>query len=242
MPRHRLLEIAVELLAGFDRQRCTKDHLGELGGDIDHVLGAARLHDDRPSLRGPRHIERPAHREELAFVIERMQPLRIEKLPAGLVADEGVVVPAVPQRGDDIGEFAGAFVALAVLEVLIAAEILRFFLLARRDQVPAGAAAADMVEGGELARHVIRLVVARGRGGDEPDMARRAGQRRKQGDRLEIGDVLRRAAQRVNMRLSHADIVGEEDHVELGTLGGLRQLAIVRDIDPGVGLGFLVPP
>jgi hypothetical protein len=55
--------------------------------------------------------------------------------------------------------------------VLVAAEILRLFLHARGDQVPAGAAAADMVEGSELARHVERLVVAGARGGDEADAA-----------------------------------------------------------------------
>ena len=44
------------------------------------------------------------------------------------------------------------------------------------------------------------------------------------------------------MGLPHADIVGEKDHVELGALGGLRQFAVMRDIDAGVGLRFFVPP
>jgi len=48
-----------------------------------------------------------------------------------------------------------------------------------------------------------------------------AGQRRDQGDRLEVGDVLRRARQRFHLGIAHADVVGEEDHVELGALGGL---------------------
>ena len=48
--------------------------------------------------------------------------------------------------------------------------------------------------------------------------------------------------QRVDMGFAHADIIGKEDHVELGALGGLRQFAIMRDIDAGVGLGLGVPP
>ncbi len=62
------------------------------------------------------------------------------------------------------------------------------------------------------------------------------GERRQQRDRLEVGDVLRRARQRLHLGLAHADVVGEEDHVELGALGGLRDLDVVLEVDAGVGL------
>ena len=45
-----------------------------------------------------------------------------------------------------------------------------------------------------------------------------------------------------HMRLPHADVVGEEDHVELAALGGARDLDVMREIDPGVGLRALMPP
>ena len=44
------------------------------------------------------------------------------------------------------------------------------------------------------------------------------------------------------MRLAHADVVGEEDHVELAALRRARDLGVVGKIDPGVGLRVWVPP
>ena len=194
------------------------------------------------ALRRARDVERAADLEVLALVIERMQLRRIEELPARLVAHEGVVVPAVPQRGDHLGEFVGALVALGVAIVRVAVEVQRLGRHAGGDQVPAGAPAADVIERGELPRHMERLVVARRRGAGQPDALGDAGERRDQRDRLEIGDVLRRARQRIHMRLAHADVVGEEDHVELAALGGPRDLDVVLEVDPGVGLRLRVPP
>ena len=78
--------------------------------------------------------------------------------PALDVADEGVVGAAVPQTGDDIVELARAAIALVVLDMLVEAEIERGVRIGGGDDVPAGAAAADMVERGEAARDVIGLV------------------------------------------------------------------------------------
>ena len=44
------------------------------------------------------------------------------------------------------------------------------------------------------------------------------------------------------LRLAHAEIVGQEDHVELAALGGARDLEIVLEIDAGVGLRARMPP
>ena len=45
--------------------------------------------------------------------------------PVCLSATNSVVLPAIPQTLDDIDEFVGARVAQLVVEVLVAAEILR---------------------------------------------------------------------------------------------------------------------
>jgi hypothetical protein len=58
-----------------------------------------------------------------------------------LSRDERVVVPAIPQRRDDLGEFVGTSIALGMAEVEIAPEVSRLDGLAGCDQVPAGAAA-----------------------------------------------------------------------------------------------------
>ena len=94
------------------------------------------------------------------------------------VAHEGVVGPAVPQAGDDVVELARAAVALAVLHVLVEAEIQRRVRIGGGDDVPAGAPAADVVERGEPAGDVVGRVEGRGGGGDQPDALGDGGQRR----------------------------------------------------------------
>src|SRR5580704_16605871 len=126
--------------------------------------------------------------------------------------------------------------------MFFAAEIARLVLLARGDQIPARPAAAQMIERSEFARDMERLVVA-GRGGrHEADMRGVGGERREQRQRLEIGDILRRAAQRLHMRLPHAEIVGQKHHVELAALRGAGDVEIMLEIDAGVRLRAGMPP
>ena len=93
------------------------------------------------------------------------------KIDAALdVADEGVVGPAVPQAGHHVVELARAAIALAVLHVLVEAEIQRRIGIGGGDDVPAGAAAAEVIERGEAARDVIGRVEGGRAGGDEADV------------------------------------------------------------------------
>src|SRR3954447_25703392 len=100
------------------------------------------------ALRRARNVERAAHLEVLALVIEWMQLRRIEELPARLGAHEGVVIPAIPKRGDDLGEFVGALVALGMAVVSVPVEVQRVRRHAGGDEIPAGTAAADVIERG----------------------------------------------------------------------------------------------
>ena len=52
--------------------------LGGLGGELAAGLRRAGLHDHRPALDRPGDVERAAHREILALVVEHMQLRRIE--------------------------------------------------------------------------------------------------------------------------------------------------------------------
>ena len=99
-------------------------------------------------------------------------------MPALDVAHEGVVGEAVPEAGDHVVELAGAAVALVVLHVLVEAEIQRRVGVGGGDDVPAGAAAADVVERGEAAGDMIGLVEGGRGGGDQADVLGDAGQRR----------------------------------------------------------------
>jgi hypothetical protein len=94
-------------------------------------------------------------------VVEHVHPLGV-KIDAALdIADEGVLGPAVPQPGHDIEELAGPAVAFAVLHMLGQSEIERRIGVRGRDQVPAGPAAADVVERGETPLQQISSKIAR---------------------------------------------------------------------------------
>ncbi len=85
------------------------------------------------------------------------------------IADEGVVGPAVPQARDHIEELARPLVAFAMLHVILKAEIQRGIGIGCGDEIPAGAAAADVVERREFARDVIGLIEGGRCGGDKSD-------------------------------------------------------------------------
>jgi hypothetical protein len=92
-------------------------------GELAAGIRGAGLDDDRPALDRPRDVQRAAHRQELALVVEHVHPLGV-KIDAALdIADEGVLGPAVPQPGHDIEELAGPAVAFAVLHMLGQPEI-----------------------------------------------------------------------------------------------------------------------
>jgi hypothetical protein len=91
-------------------------------------------------------------------MVEHVTPRRIEEAPFGLVAQEGIVLPTVPQSAYDFGELDSAFVAFRVIEVFVAVEVLRLMLIRRRHQIPTRASAADVVERRELAGDMVRLV------------------------------------------------------------------------------------
>lgn len=211
------------------------------GRQLPSGLRRAGLDDDRPALHRPRDVERPAHRKVLALVVEHMQPLRVEIEPAFGVADEGVVGKAVPQAGDDVVEFARPLVALVMLDMLVEAEIQRRVGVGRGDDVPARAAAADMVERGEPAGNVIGRVEGRRRGCHQPDVIGDGGERRQQRERLEGRDRMA-APQRLDRHVEHGQMIGHEEGVELGHLQCLREAFEVREVEIGVGIGARVAP
>ena len=160
----------------------------------------------------------------LALVIEEVKLFRIEIKPRFLVGDDGVVFPAIPQAKHDAGEFARAVVAVGVRDMAVAVEVQRFGGGERGDEVPAGAAVADLVERGEEARHVIGLEIGRGHGGDEADLLRHDGERAQQGQRLEPRGR-GGAAPGLDVVGAEGRVgVGGEQQVELAALGGAGDL------------------
>ncbi len=178
----------------------------------------------------------------LALMSEIVEFLRVEIARAGPVTDEGVVVPAIPQAENHFGELDGTVVALAMLEMFLAAEIIGLCDICGGDDIPARAAVADMVERRVFARNVIRLIVASGGGRDQADMLGHRSNRRQQCDRLEIGHILRPAAQRLEVAVSGGECIGEKHQVELAALSRLRELDIMFDIGACVDLCLWMQP
>ncbi len=70
-----------------------------------------------------RYVMGSSNPEVCAVVIDRVHFARIDETAIGDVADESVVLPTIPERLDDVGEFGGARIALAMVDRSIAAEI-----------------------------------------------------------------------------------------------------------------------
>ena len=159
--------------------------------------------------------------KKLALVIEGMKLGRIEEYAAFLVMNESVVFPGIPQALHDIEMFGGEPVARIMREMRRLAEIRSTAFEPGRHHVPAGAAAADVVERGELARDVEGLAVAGGQRCDETDMRGSAGQRRQDGQRLEAVEVVRARF------LGDEDAVGDKQKIELRRLGEFCLLLVI---------------
>ena len=236
---HAALHVGVERLAGLDVRQRGEHHFGGLGGELAAGVGGAGLHDHRPALHRARDVERAAHREVFALVVEHVHLVGVEEHAALDVADEGVVGPAVPQAGDDVVELAGALVALVVLHVLVHAEVERGVRIGGGDDVPAGAAVAQVIERGEAARDVIGRVEGGRAGGDEADALGVLRQRRQQRERLERGRGVA-ALERIHRHVQHGHVVGHEEGVELGRFESLDRALDVREVEihvrPGAGI------
>jgi hypothetical protein len=96
-----------------------------LRGKLAAVVGGAGLHQHRLALRRAWHVERAAHVEEFAVVVQRVHLLRVEEQALIPVADERIFVPRIPQRLHDLDEFLAAPVAHVLRLVRLVAEIER---------------------------------------------------------------------------------------------------------------------
>ncbi|MCY1216913.1 hypothetical protein D9M72_288030 [compost metagenome] len=208
----------------LERLRRGEHRLGMPCGQLAPVAGAAGLEQHRMALRRPRQVQRALHVEEGAMVRHRLQPGGIDKAPVVLVADQGIVFPAVPQRLDEIRELVGTRIALSVVRRRGAAEVACRAGIRRGHHVPARAAATDMVQRGKAPRDVIGLVVAGGGRGHQSDMGSRRGDAGQQQGRLQRRD-------RPEMDLvGDRRIVGQEDRVELPRFSDACQADIVLHV------------
>jgi hypothetical protein len=78
--------------------------------------------------------------------MERVNLAGVGKDARCRIVDQRIVFPAVPQPRDHVQELPGALISLAVGRMFRKPEILRGLGRAGGDDVPAGAASADVIE------------------------------------------------------------------------------------------------
>ena len=94
----------------------------------------------------------------IALMIQNMHAVGVEEDTALLITYPRIISPAVPQPGNDGIKLTRAAVALVVLDVILQPKIQRRVRVGCCHHVPAGPTTADMIERGEAARDVIRLI------------------------------------------------------------------------------------
>lgn len=174
-------------------------------------------------------------------MIEHMHLVGIEIDAGFLIADEGVIGKTVPQAGDDIIEFARPLVALSVFDMLVEAEIAGRIRVGRGDDIPGGAAIADMVERGEAPCDVIRLVERRrGRCG-KADLVGDGGERRKKREGFE-GRHRVAALQRFDRHVEHGQMIGHEEGIEFRLFQPLGEGLDMVEVEIRIGIGARIAP
>ena len=237
------LQVRIEGLGEFQRLVGREDHLRRARRQLLAGLGRSRLHLDRVALGRACHVQGSADLEVGALVLQDVELVWIEVAPGLLVAEEGVVVPAVPEARDHVDELLGLLVAARVFQVLVLPEVRGFRGVGGGHQVPSRAATREVVQGGEVAGQVVGLVVGGGHGGHQSDVVGDRGQRGEEGDGLEMGVV---SVQTPRVGLAHVRPGGggvrKEQRVEFRRLGRLGQPLVMLEIVSGVRRGIGVSP
>ena len=230
---HAAFHVGVKFATGGNVARRGEHRLRGFGRKLAAGIGSPGLNDDGPALDRACDVERPANRKVFALVIEHVQLVRVENEPGLDVADEGVVGPRIPEAGHDVIKLARSAIALGMLHVIGHAEIQRRIGIGGGDDVPAGAAATEMVERSETPGHVIGRIERGRAGGDQPQMLGNDRQRREQRKRLERCDRMA-VLERVERHVEHGQVVGHEEGIEFGALERLREALDMREIEIGV--------
>ena len=134
--------------------------------------------------------------------------------PGGGVADQRAVLPAVPESPDDVHELAGTGIPAVVFDQGALAEVAGRLRVIGGDDVPAGPAAADVIQRREPPGQVKRRAERGRRRRDQTDPGGGHRQRRQHQQRILI-----RLRKRPHPVGRDRQPVGEEHRVEQSALG-----------------------
>jgi hypothetical protein len=201
-----------------------------------NVLAAsrgARLNDQWTALRAARNVERPARLEPAAGVLDMVDLGRIGVDAARLVEHKRVRLPAVPQFKSDLHEFVRPIVAQVVLEMRDLPEVQGLAVVHRGDHVPRRPPRREVVEGRELAGHVVGRAIGRRPRRPEADVPRHGRKRAEDRHRIHARCVLIAVADTDLVAAAEAvgdrQPIGEKQEVELSLLEHARDMRVVRE-------------
>src|ERR1035438_1294271 len=102
----------------------------------------------------------------LAAMMQEVHLVEVEPNAGLLVAQECIGLPTVPQADDNVVEFDRAVVTFRVIDMPGQAKIAGLILDLRGDEIPTRPAATDVIDRGETASDIVRLVISGSRGRD----------------------------------------------------------------------------
>ena len=207
-----------------------------LGCELPPLLGISRLQYHRPPLRTPRNVEAARDLEMLVAVVERPCLGIGEKDPGVLVRHDLLTAPGVEQLPRCEHELAGPAVALLLGQEAAAPEVLAGEGVPRRDHVPGTAPAGEVIERGELARHLVGLVERRVDGPGQSQPVRDRGQSGKDGEGVGAADDVEVVD--LASLLPKAQSLGQKEKVELGPLRGLGEVDEGGELDVAARAGI----
>ena len=160
----------------------------------------------------------------------------VEKHSLLLIENEGVVLPGIPQTLGNLQELIGHLVAQVVGRVFGPVIIQGGAFQRRSYDVPAGSAATDMIDGGKLTGHGVRVAIGGGQGCRQANVGgihRQCGQ---QSQRL-------KAVKEDGMGLfGYIQSIPKENEIQLGRFGLASQTPIVFQVYRAIGDCFAMPP
>ncbi len=211
--------------------RGAEDHVGPAGGALASARRRAGLQDQRTALRAARDRHRAARTDVRAGMVGIPDLAGIGEDAALAVHHQRVGIPAIPQGKAGLQHVVGTIVAIILGRHPVHAEVARFVIRRRGDDVPRRPPTAQQVERAQAARDVIGLIegrryrCCRGRDDASPCHQRQHRHRVDQAELAAAADIVGEAVL-VDVRQAHA--IGEEAGIEACCLEQARQVLVAR--------------
>ncbi len=221
--RQPALDVGEERPAGIQGAVPGEDGIRRGGREFASGVGVTGLEDDRATLRAGRHVEVAADVEMVVVHAELPGISVAQERPGLLVGHDLVVGPGVEQHPGGLEELPRPLVTLVLREKAAAPEVLAGERIPRGDDVPGRPPLRQVIEGGELPGHVVGLVERRIDRPRQSDPGGDGGQCRQ--DAEGVGPAHHVKVVDLPVLLAQAQTFGQEQEVELGALGDLRESA-----------------